>query len=425
MPGKKTTQQNKKEQTKKVVRKETMKKDIKKTNKSKKTTKPKTQVVKKENPNSKRHFSIIYNGEKLSSTPSGKRPKQAANKALTAIFKTKLSEAEQKDFIDNGKEIHFELYENGRNKKNAKGLRRIFKYTGMRVNTCDYCLNVDFCDDCKKKLDDLVKKVDIKQIKYTKEELKEAEKSGKTIYKDFKYKVDTSKSDKENDEINKKRFVMKNLKLYKRYIFSQAKKWKYIPSLNAFIEENKKVYDTILKCKKCKKSDININHTVVKYCNKCDDIIKELNNDESITKKEIIKNINFLKEINESFKEFNEDSINKIPNLNKHIKNNLSKYISIVNCKQCEIITPDPILYKYTNIVRKSTDEDLKDVKSITSQEIDKIEEALKQERKEKEKENIEKTKDDNKKTNKPKNDKPKDDKPKDNKQKIVRKSKQ
>ena len=48
-----------------------------------------------------RHFSVIYGGKKLSTMPSGKRPKQAANKALTSIF-SQFDEAQKKiDLLSN------------------------------------------------------------------------------------------------------------------------------------------------------------------------------------------------------------------------------------------------------------------------------------------------------------------------------------
>lgn len=322
-----------------VKKEKTMKKETKKT--VKKQVKPKT-VVKKENSNVKRHFSIIYNGQKLSSTPSGKRPKQAANKALTAIFKTMKPE-DVKDYIDNGKEVHFDLYENGRKKKNAKGLRRIFRYTGMRVNTCDYCLNIDFCDDCKKKIKSL---------------------------EDTKNKID-------------EKIILKNLKLYKRYLYCKEKEWK-LPELNKHIEDNKKVYDAIINCKKCKKNDIQIKHMIVKHCPHCLELIEELHKTETpITKKQVIKNIKLLKDYMDK-----KEDISKQPELNAHIKDsaNLAKYKEIIECKKCTVVE-SPIGYKYTNIVRKSTEEDLKHIGTlITSEDIDKMEEKIKEENKKDEK---------------------------------------
>lgn len=350
---------------KQVIKKETkkdkpVKKDTKKTVKTVKSNKKiqKQPIIKKEN--SKRHFSIVYNGKRLSSTPSGKRPKQAANKALTAIFNL-MDEKTRKDYIDNGKEVYFDLYENGRKKKNAKGLRRIFRYTGMRVNTCDYCFICDFndfCDDCKKKI--------------------------KTLQNDIK------------KEQNSEKIVMKNLKLYKRYLYCKEKGWK-LPELNEHIEKNKKVYDGIINCKKCKKDNIEINHMVIKYSDECLKLIDELHNsNDNITKKQVIKNIQLLKDYMNS-------DISKRPELNSHIKdaNNLPKYEKIVKsimgfteyCKEhekddpkgekyegCKLIR-SPIGYKYTNIVRKSTEEDLKHIgKLITSEEIDKMEEEHKEE---------------------------------------------
>lgn len=383
---------NKKQQTKKDTK--TTKRAVKVV-KTAKSVKPKaskkqskTSTVKKENTNSKRHFSIIYKGVKLSSTPSGKRPKQAANKALTAIFNT-MDEKERKDYIDNGKEVYFDLYENGRKKKNAKGLRRIFRYTGMRVNTCDYCLNVEFCDDCKKKIQSLVKLVkpdDVKDIK-----------------------IDKTKSKEE-------KFVIKNLKLYKRYNYCKSKGWK-LPELTKFIEDNKKVYDAIIGCKKCKTTNIQINHLVVKHCPDCLKMIDELHkSDENITKKQVIKNIKILKDYLD-----NKDDISKQPNLSEHIKANSDKYKQIINCSKCEKVD-SAIGYKYTNIVRKSTEEDLKHVGTlITSEEIDKIEEKIKEENK-KEEQKKDETKKEVKKITK-KEEQKKEEEPKKEVKKTVRKA--
>ena len=110
--------------TKKATTKKTTTKKVSEPTEQKKTVVAKT-----------RHFSVIYGGKKLSTMPSGKRPKQAANKALTSIF-SQFDEAQKKKMI--GKDIKFTLYENGKRKKNAKGElvpRRIFFYVGKREET--------------------------------------------------------------------------------------------------------------------------------------------------------------------------------------------------------------------------------------------------------------------------------------------------
>ena len=124
----------------------------------KKVAKKTTEKPQAEVQNKTRHFSIIYGGVKLAATPSGKRPKQAANKALTSIFGT-MDEATKKKLI--GQEIKFCLYENCKRKKNAKGElldRRIFHYTGKRTETAKMTGGktveishevVVYCDKCK------------------------------------------------------------------------------------------------------------------------------------------------------------------------------------------------------------------------------------------------------------------------------------
>ena len=116
--------EKKKSVSKKVIEKKTTSK--KTTDKKQKVTKPKKEEDEDEEGEIKkpktRHFTITYEGEEMTSRPSGKLPKQAANKALTAIIK--------KFNIDGsliGKEINFSLTENGRNAS-----KRIFNYIGIR-----------------------------------------------------------------------------------------------------------------------------------------------------------------------------------------------------------------------------------------------------------------------------------------------------
>jgi hypothetical protein len=115
----------KKSVSKKVIEKKTTSK--KTTDKKQKVTKPKKEEKEEDEEGEikkpkTRHFTITYEGEEMTSRPSGKLPKQAANKALTAIIK--------KFNIDGsliGKEINFSLTENGRNAS-----KRIFNYIGIR-----------------------------------------------------------------------------------------------------------------------------------------------------------------------------------------------------------------------------------------------------------------------------------------------------
>lgn len=79
----------------------------------------------------KRHFIVTYNNEEMTASPSGERPKQAANKALTAIIK--------KYNTDNSllnKELYFTLTERKKQKKDKHGNpipNRIFHYIGIRT----------------------------------------------------------------------------------------------------------------------------------------------------------------------------------------------------------------------------------------------------------------------------------------------------
>lgn len=106
-----------------------------KNTKTTKTTKPNTTTLKNKKENIKtRHFYVYYNGEKLSSRLSGKRPKQAAQKAISSIVKL------HNDLI--GKKIEFYIVETGRKKfkekkvggkiKRVPIIKRQFYYTGIR-----------------------------------------------------------------------------------------------------------------------------------------------------------------------------------------------------------------------------------------------------------------------------------------------------
>ena len=106
-----------------------------KTTKAIKTTKSNTTTLKNKEENIKtRHFYVYYNGEKLSSRLSGKRPKQAAQKAISSIVKL------HNDLI--GKKIEFYIVETGRKKfkekkvggkiKRVPIIKRQFYYTGIK-----------------------------------------------------------------------------------------------------------------------------------------------------------------------------------------------------------------------------------------------------------------------------------------------------
>lgn len=258
-----------KKDNKKIVKK-IIKKDIKKA--VKKVIEKKDDIKKSQR---NRHFSVIYNGQRLHATPSGKRPKQAANKALTSIFKS-MDEATKKKMI--GQDIKFCLYENCKRKKNAKGLlceRRIFRYTGKRVE------------------------------------------------------IDSSKG-------------------------------------------------------------VGIPHEVITYCSKCKDLIEHLRTIEdknTITKKQVFKNIKLLK------KYLKTEDIAKRPELNEHIKKHMKEYEDIVKCDKCKKEIRE-IPYKFTNTVKKTDDKDLtEEDKKINSEFIDQIENKLKEERKTEEKKQEEKQK--------------------------------
>ena len=88
----------------------------------------------------KRHFYVYYNGAKLENTRlSGKRPKQAAQKALSSIIKFEKKE-NNNDII--GKDIKFYIIETGRKKWREKTIgdktkkvlinKRMFYYKGKK-----------------------------------------------------------------------------------------------------------------------------------------------------------------------------------------------------------------------------------------------------------------------------------------------------
>ena len=231
--AKKTTEKPQAEVQKKVVKKTTEKPqaEVQKKVTKKTTEKPHTEVQ-----NKTRHFSIIYGGVKLAATPSGKRPKQAANKALTSIFGT-MDEATKKKLI--GQEIKFCIYENCKRKKNAKGElldRRIFHYTGKRTETAKTGGKtveishevVVYCDKCK----ELIEKL-------------------RTI--------------DPNNIITKKQ-VNKNIKLYKKYIKTVGKKPALNDHINSYVDEYKK----IVECQDCKREQKTITYKFTNTVKKTD-----------------------------------------------------------------------------------------------------------------------------------------------------------
>lgn len=204
-----------KQQTKKQVKK--VSKVAKKPQTKRQTKKPQQKKEKQQKSitHKNRHFSIIYEGKKLKATPSGKRPKQAAQKALTAIFK--MLKQEGKDISKlYDTDIKFVLYENGKRRKNKKGEyvpRRIFRYTGKRSELPSSSIKreiITYCDTCQKKIEELQK-----------------------------------------DNITKKQFNT-NLKSLKRYLKlkkEEQDKFEMHEHLKKHLEE----YKAILECTKCKK----------------------------------------------------------------------------------------------------------------------------------------------------------------------------
>lgn len=220
--------------TKKVAKKPVAKKPA-----AKKTVKKvaKKVVEKKEKVVRNRHFSIIYNGQRLSATPSGKRPKQAANKALTSIFAS-MDDKTKAEMI--GKDINFALYENCKRRKNSKGVltpRRIFRYTGKRTETAKQTGGKDisishevivYCDKCKAMIEKL-------------------------------------RGIETENQITKKQ-VIKNIKLYKKYIKSGKKS-----PINKHIEDHEKEYAEIVNCTSCKKEQKTITYKFTNTVKKTDD----------------------------------------------------------------------------------------------------------------------------------------------------------
>lgn len=208
-----------------MVGKQQAKKQVKKVAKT--TKKPQNKKVSTKKPQQKkekqqksithknRHFSIIYDGKKMKATPSGKRPKQAAQKALTAIFKM-LKENGQDISKLYDTDIKFVLYENGKRRKNKKGEyvpRRIFRYTGKRSELPSSSIKreiITYCDACKKKIEELQK-----------------------------------------DNITKKQFNT-NLKALKRYLkLDKEKQDKF--EMHEHLKKHLEEYKAILECSKCKK----------------------------------------------------------------------------------------------------------------------------------------------------------------------------
>ena len=228
MAGKAAEKATKKTTTKKATTK-------KMTNKVSEPTEQKKTVVAKT-----RHFSVIYGGKKLSTMPSGKRPKQAANKALTSIF-SQFDEAQKKKMI--GKDIKFTLYENGKRKKNAKGElvpRRIFFYVGKREETkkmtggkpANISIShevITYCNDCKDRIEKL-----------------------KTI---------------DPDNVLSKKQVNKNIRLFKKYVKAADDKK---PELDEHIKKFMKEYEAIVNCTKCKKEQKTISYKFTNIVKKLD-----------------------------------------------------------------------------------------------------------------------------------------------------------
>lgn len=204
-----------KQQAKKQIKKVSKVAKKPQTKKAVKKTQQKKEKVQKSILHKNRHFSIIYEGEKLKATPSGKRPKQAAQKALTAIFKMLKEKGEDISKLYDT-DIKFVLYENGKRRKNKKGEyvpRRIFRYTGKRSELPSSSIKreiITYCDVCKKKIEELQK-----------------------------------------DNITKKQFNI-NLKSLKRYLkLDKEKQAKY--EMHEHLKKHLEEYKAILDCKDCKK----------------------------------------------------------------------------------------------------------------------------------------------------------------------------
>ena len=244
----------------------------------KKVAKKTTEKPQAEVQNKTRHFSIIYGGVKLAATPSGKRPKQAANKALTSIFGS-MDEATKKKLI--GQEIKFCLYENCKRKKNAKGElldRRIFHYTGKRTETAKMTGGktveishevVVYCDKCK----ELIEKL-------------------RTI---------------DPNNILTKKQVNKNIKLYKKYIKTVGKKPALNDHINSYVDEYKK----IVECKDCKREQKTITYKFTNTVKKTD--IKDYTEeDKKITSQFIDQIENSLKDEKKKKEGENVEKVKKV-----------------------------------------------------------------------------------------------------------------
>ena len=225
MVGKQQTKKNVKQT--KTVQKKKVSKSVKKAVK-----KAQKKVIQKPITNKNRHFSIIYEGKKMNATPSGKRPKQAAQKALTAIFKMLKARGDDVSKLYNV-DIKFILYENGKRKKNSKGEyvpRRIFRYTGKRSELPTSNIKreiITYCDDCKKKIEELQK------------------------------------------DITKKQFNI-NLKTLKRYIKLDEEKQKSFV-MQEHLKKHLEEYKLILNCSKCKKETKEIEYKFSNTVKKTDE----------------------------------------------------------------------------------------------------------------------------------------------------------
>lgn len=243
-----------KKQTPKKVQKTVSKKVVKRVAKKtvKKTeTKPRTNRI--------RHFSIIYKGERLNATPSGKRPKQAANKALTSIFAFLKEQGQDISKLINT-DIKFFLYENGKRRKSASNgylPRRVFAYTGKRVELKDDDKPIEikhevikYCTDCIKRINDL-----------------------KT-------------ADKEH--VMTKKQIMKNIKLLKKYLKTDAKERKD-EMINEHIKKYQKQYEEIIKCSKCVKEEKTITYKYTNTVKKTPE--SELNEDDKKITSDFVEEI--------------------------------------------------------------------------------------------------------------------------------------
>jgi hypothetical protein len=133
--NKKTTATSKKQPKKNAKKKSTGKKKPKKTTETKKggkANKKETKVENKEGSeteNSKRrYFKVVVNGEEAHGRFSGTKPKQAANKALTSILKSKEKVGGDSGQTATHGQIKFSIIECTRGSKHKQ-----YNYVGERV----------------------------------------------------------------------------------------------------------------------------------------------------------------------------------------------------------------------------------------------------------------------------------------------------